>query len=45
MMRNIESLMFRVKWLVMSPRSRYAYLWNQTRVQIMVNTQSNLKRY
>lgn len=44
MMRNIESLVFRVKWLVMSPKSRYAYLWNRTRVQIVVNTQATFKR-
>lgn len=44
MMRNIESLVFRMKWLVMSPKSRYAYLWNRTRVQIMVNTHPALKR-
>ena len=33
MMRNIDALAFRLKWMVMSPRARYAYLWNRTRSQ------------
>ena len=27
MRTRIKKMMFRVKWLIMSPRQRYAYLW------------------
>jgi hypothetical protein len=30
MRRIIEKLNFRIKWLVMSERSKYAYLWART---------------
>lgn len=31
-MRNyLRRLMFRMKWLVMSERERYVYLWGRTR--------------
>ena len=30
----IEKITFRFKWLVMSEKSRYAYLWARTREQL-----------
>lgn len=27
MRSSVKKLVFRVKWLTMSPRQRYAYLW------------------
>jgi len=28
---GIREILFRVRWLVMSDRQRYAYLWNRTK--------------
>lgn len=30
-MKNVRKFLFRLKWLVMSERDRYAYLWERTR--------------
>lgn len=30
MKRRVKKLAFRVKWLIMSERERYAYLWART---------------
>lgn len=27
----IKKILFRIKWLTMSDRKKYAYLWNRTR--------------
>ncbi len=27
----LKRILFRLRWLIMSDRERYAYLWNQTR--------------
>ena len=35
-MRNkIHNILFRIKWLTMSERRRYAYLWDTQRVKFM----------
>jgi len=42
--KNIESLLFRMKWLMMSPEARYSCLWNRTRVRIQVENAVSLRR-
>ncbi len=38
----IEKILFRVRWLIMSDRKRYAYLWNRT--QEMDRRDTNYQR-
>ena len=45
MMKNIDSLAFRLKWLLMSPRARYACLWNRTRSQLYDNRYAVPRKY
>ena len=45
MTRSIDSLAFRLKWLLMSPRARYAMLWNRTRHQGYESRYTGLRKY
>ena len=31
MKRNVDKFLFRIRWLAMSERSRYAFLWARTK--------------
>ena len=45
MMKSIESLISRLRWLTMSPKERYAYLWNRTRSHMEQEYSCTLRRY
>jgi len=30
----LKRILFRMRWLIMSDRERYAYLWNRTRASL-----------
>lgn len=34
MLNGLRTVLFQLKWLFMSPRARYAYLWNRTRTSM-----------
>ena len=36
MLSNFRAILFKLKWIFMSPEARYAYLWNQTRAGMQV---------
>lgn len=36
MLSNFGAILFKLKWIFMSPEARYAYLWNQTRAGMQV---------
>lgn len=42
MTSNVKNILFRLKWLLMPEKARYAYLWDQTRAnyenQISIRT-------
>ena len=46
MLSNFKEILFRLKWIFMSPEARYAYLWNQTRagMQVVYSDTYSMKR-
>ena len=40
---RIKKILFRIRWLTMSDRDRYAYLWSRTRNSLQTSSMQRLK--